>query len=132
MRELALYKNYIIIIILTCLPASKLQSALSFDLPLLCLHVHACMLHCMCYNCAWCECVTRLCACVLRCVLLLPQVRVGNLEYELGELEYQQPVKQGSDQLTIGVALGGGFLVIVIIITVIIYKRKKSSHVKRQ
>ena len=64
-------------------------------------------------------------------VCRVSQVVVGNLEYELGELEYQQPVNQGNELWIIGVALGGGILITIIIVILIIYKRK-STYAERQ
>ena len=56
---------------------------------------------------------------------------VGNLEYNLGSLEYTGSTGIRSEYWIISVAVGGGILITVIIIILIIYKRK-STEAERQ
>jgi plexin A len=59
------------------------------------------------------------------------QVAVGNLEFVLGQLEYQKFEPARSEYWVIGVAVGGGVLLTVVMVILIVYKRK-STHAQRQ
>ena len=63
---------------------------------------------------------------------IFSQVKVGNLEWSLGKLEYLEgggayfPL-----EAIIGIVAGGSFLIVIIIVIIIIYHRK-SSNAERQ
>ena len=57
------------------------------------------------------------------------QVELGNLQFNLGKLEFKDPI----DEIVwiISSAVGGGTLIFIIIIVIIVYKRR-SADVERQ
>ena len=55
------------------------------------------------------------------------QVKIGNLEFRVGRLEYERVAEpQLSSEYIMGIAAGGGFMLLVILLILIICKRQ--SH----
>ena len=54
-------------------------------------------------------------------------MKVGNLEFELGKLKYEEPQPLLPLAAILGMAVGGGVLLLIIIGVLIAYKRRASK-----
>jgi len=59
------------------------------------------------------------------------QVTIGNLDYELGRLQYQKLDSDAAEYWIVGVAMTGGAMLTIIFIILVVYKRK-STRAQRQ
>ena len=54
------------------------------------------------------------------------QVKIGNLEFRVGRLEYERVAEQSTSEYIMGIAAGGGFMLLVILLILVICMRQ--SH----